>query len=404
VSRKWLEKEGEQWLKEGLIQKDQFEQILNRYPVKSSKSLLPIFASILIGLGILTFIGANWDMIPRLLKLLIIIISMTTFYLIGSNRTEKGDTPLGHALIGLGIVTFGAGLILVSQMFHFTFDNASNFILWSFGSLCMLALYRSKFIFLLSVIIIIVGQIYSVSEYHSFSYILALFLVFGIGHFVYHRANELFSTVFAISLLITGLVFVINENISYMWLTVFTLVLMLLAEVPNRTLAFLPMKVSGFIFQLFLVCFNIFMMDNLIHYEPEQIPTSLLYYSVLFLLSILYLYIVYKIKDWNKVLYLILFLPAFLLGVNADVTSILLLFLFAILALIVGYQYQLREYVNTGTFVFLVGTFVGYIQLAWDFMPKSLFFLSGGILLFALSWLLERRRRKWLKTNGGEPH
>jgi uncharacterized membrane protein len=403
VNRNWIEKEGKHWVKDGLIQKEQLEQILSRYPEKSSKSLLPIFASILVGLGILSFIASNWDIISNLGKLLIIIISMTVFYIIGNKKVAKGDSRLGHALIGLGVITFGAGIILISQIYNFTFYNASSFILWSFGALCMLALYRSKFLFYLSIIIITVGQIYSTNEYHTFSYILAIFLVFGIGHFVYHRAFRHFSLVFAISFIITAFDYLVNEDISYLWLSIGTLILLIIAEVPSRSLYFKPLLMTGFIFQILLVCFNIFTMDSLIRYESEQLPNTILYSSVLIVLCAVYLFINYR-SDRFKMLYLIPLLPAFIMGSSADVMYILLLYVFAIAALVVGYQYQKTEYVNLGTLVFLISTFVAYIQLAWDFMPKSMFFLSGGILLFVLSWYLERRRRKWLKSNGGEPH
>jgi len=36
-------------------------------------------------------------------------------------------------------------------------------------------------------------------------------------------------------------------------------------------------------------------------------------------------------------------------------------------------------------------------------MNKSIFFLAGGILLLALSWYLNRRRKQVL-TKGGKPH
>lgn len=403
MSRKWLEKEGQHWVRDGLIQHEQYEQILKRYPIKSSKSLLPIFASILVGLGILTFIASNWDVIPNLLKLLIIIVVMTSFYIFGDKKWSKGDTRFGHALIGLGIITFGAGIVLITQMFHFTFNNAANFILWSLGSLCMLALYRSKFIFFLTILIITVGQVYSTIEYGGFSYILAFLLLFGVGHFVYNRATEEFSTVFSIAFLVTGLTFVVNENLSYLWLTILNFVLIQFAEVTNRKVTFRMFKLTGIVFQIILVCFNIFFMDELIRYEPEQLP-GVPYYLILLLLAGIYLLLILRIKEQFKLVYVLLFIPAILFGDAADVVYILVLYSFSIITLIIGYQYQKSEYVNTGTFVFLVSTFVAYIQLAWDFMPKSMFFLSGGILLFALSWYLEKRRRKWLKLNGGEPH
>jgi uncharacterized membrane protein len=46
---------------------------------------------------------------------------------------------------------------------------------------------------------------------------------------------------------------------------------------------------------------------------------------------------------------------------------------------------------------------MGYFNLAWAFMPKSVFFLIGGILLFMLNGFLQRKKKQILK-NGGPHH
>jgi uncharacterized membrane protein len=403
MNRKWLNKEGKDWIKDGLLTQNQLDRILERYDSGSTKSLLPTFASILIGLGILTFIASNWDVLPNPIKLIIIVVFVSTFYIAGQRIHINGNERLGHSLIGLGIITFGSGLILIGQMFHLTPYNASTFVIWALGSISLLALYRSKFIYFLTTLIIIAGQIYSTVEFGTFNYLLALLILFGIGHFVYHRPSITYSVTFLISVIITGLLYVVNSNTSYLWLSILALGLLLISEIPNRKKYFKPFQTIALIFQVGLIGFSIFIFDNVLTFEPEIIPNPVSYLISLFVLLFIYVYIQFQLKSKQKLLYILLFIPVLFFGEFADVLFILSLYLFAILALVFGYQYQRSEYINNGTFVFLISTFIAYVHLAWDFMPKSLFFLSGGILLFALSWFLEKRRRKWLEANGGDP-
>ncbi|MDM5197662.1 GDYXXLXY domain-containing protein [Fictibacillus enclensis] len=68
-----------------------------------------------------------------------------------------------------------------------------------------------------------------------------------------------------------------------------------------------------------------------------------------------------------------------------------------------GYRTEQRYQINWGIILFLLVTFIAYINLAWSFMPKSLFFLIGGILLFALYFFLQKKKKDVLEERG-TPH
>src|SRR5690606_41806800 len=81
MSRKWLEKEGRRWLGLQIITQEQLEQILKLYPSKKfGIGVLPIFGGLLVGLGVLTFVAANWQEIPQWFRLGLIIAVMCGFY------------------------------------------------------------------------------------------------------------------------------------------------------------------------------------------------------------------------------------------------------------------------------------------------------------------------------------
>jgi uncharacterized membrane protein len=84
--RRRLTREMESWLKEGLITPEQKEKIAARYRVLKEAeekagpgklvTTITVLGSVLVGLGVILFIAANWSEIPRWGKLSVIFVSM----------------------------------------------------------------------------------------------------------------------------------------------------------------------------------------------------------------------------------------------------------------------------------------------------------------------------------------
>jgi uncharacterized membrane protein len=90
MSRKFIEKEGRRWTELGIVTPQQYEQILHLYTEKKHAiGLIPILGSILVALGILSFVAANWQAIPQLLRLIIIIAAMAGFYGAGETLLKR---------------------------------------------------------------------------------------------------------------------------------------------------------------------------------------------------------------------------------------------------------------------------------------------------------------------------
>jgi uncharacterized membrane protein len=60
--------------------------------------------------------------------------------------------------------------------------------------------------------------------------------------------------------------------------------------------------------------------------------------------------------------------------------------------------------VNLGLFSFVVFVLTRYFDLFFSAMNRSLFFIFGGVLLLAGGYFLERNRRRWIESWGGERH
>ncbi|WP_408009647.1 DUF2157 domain-containing protein [Pseudalkalibacillus sp. A8] len=400
--RKWLKKEGSKWMEKGLIEREQLDSILSLYE-KKNNNLLPILASILIGLGVLTFVASNWSNISDVFRLAIICGALIGFQFTGFHLVKKGSRTLGIALIGIGVITFGAGIFLTAQMYHIVSYNATAFILWMLVALLFYAMLPNKYFYLLSLVIGTAGLIYSAMSFQGFSFLLAFLIIFAAGYVTFKEEHPLFFYFYSIAYAITSITLLVAYDLTYIWMTIIFLLLYGISEWIRSEKGQLAFKNISILGSLAVIFIHVFFLKELVHYEEDILSSDLVYFIMLIGLGAL--------TGWNKIrrniqsnwLDFTLFLPLFLIGDVGGILYLLLAFSYSLFILIQGYQLEESDRINRGTFLFLISTLVAYIQLAWDFLPKSMFFLAGGVLLFILSWLLERRRRKWVhKTKGGQ--
>ena len=167
--RQQLRKEVEQWHAEGLIDTSVLEQLAQRYQFDALETdnqnrfvmILLGLGAILLGLGIITFIAANWQGWSRevrvgLLLILFLMVNIAGF--LGWRSWQEKWQRLGKALLLLGALMLGANLALMSQMFHQTGAVYELYLLWGTGVLAMA--YGLQFTWLAILAIVLVGMGY----------------------------------------------------------------------------------------------------------------------------------------------------------------------------------------------------------------------------------------------------
>jgi len=148
------------WQAEGLIDRTLEEQLLSRYPSGSYQSnaltIVSIIGAVLVGLGTLLYIGANWQNIATIWKLLILIISVVKAHTAGwFLKFEPGNRPkLGSAFLLLGSLLFGAGIWLIAQMFNLGLDYQTGLLLWYVGTAFSALITRSTAVGVLSSVLL----------------------------------------------------------------------------------------------------------------------------------------------------------------------------------------------------------------------------------------------------------
>lgn len=147
--RRQLRQEAETWWHDGLIDANLYEKLAERYQFKALEGeaqnrfvlILMGLGGILVGLGVITYVAANWQGWPKefrtlLLMGLFVTVNMTGFYLWRRAPSARGQR-LGHGLLLLGALILGANLGLMSQMFHQSGNLYELYLVWSLAVLIM---------------------------------------------------------------------------------------------------------------------------------------------------------------------------------------------------------------------------------------------------------------------------
>jgi uncharacterized membrane protein len=399
MSAKWLAKEGRKWVEGEIISAEQLTQIQKMYEHKrTSLALLPLLASILIGLGILTFIAANWQWLLPEYRIGIMLVIMLAFYGGGFRLYQKEQPALGISLIALGLVSFGSSLILIGQTYQLVTHHTGTFVIWAIAGIAFTYLFRNAFLFIISLLILHIAQVYSLSVLSSFSWLVFILILGPLGYFAWKYRTALLSWLYTASLILQSVFLITDENWGNVSIFVCFIGLYALGEWLQDKKTFYPLQVISIVGSLLSILILIFLMDQ--HFStqfykewtqgwPYIIP-------LLALLGLVVIYLKWQRNTLRKTGYeLILFLPIIFLQPLTDrafIFYLIILFVYSIQLLMHGFDEQEKYKVNLGTFLFLISALVAYIKLTWGLFDRSLFFVIGGLLLFGLSWFLNHRR------------
>ena len=99
---------------------------------------------LLIVAAILVFVAANWEVIPRPVRLALMIAGIAAAHGLGGMFARAGRGYLADACASFGAIIFGATVALVGQMYHLPADFSAGFLLWALGALAGAVLTGSR--------------------------------------------------------------------------------------------------------------------------------------------------------------------------------------------------------------------------------------------------------------------
>ncbi|WHY67532.1 DUF2157 domain-containing protein [Neobacillus sp. SuZ13] len=330
-------------LPEGKAQ--EIEALYEVQKLSFTKTLLYV-GSILIGAGVLSFIASNWDEIGKTVKFLLIIALFIACNLAGY-KMEKNFPKTSKSLYYLGCLVFGAGIFLVEQMFHLGTNSQNAFLWWSLGILSLAWVLREKWILLASSLFVLKYML-------DGQYLLGVDIPFW-------------------TLLWIAAIYILNEKIGFSKLTGFVTGLLSLA----------------FIGTIISYCINGYNFDDLAY----------VYGLTYLIIGVALVLSKGKIKDVYVVLgYLVHGAAALLLSFEDSWPLDWLYIPFSILYLI-----YVLYLINRGSLlsiiILCVMIFRFYLDLSFEFLPKSFVFIIGGFLLLGFGFYFEKQRKKGVSVH-----
>jgi uncharacterized membrane protein len=386
-----LLREIESWQGEGLITPEQKARILDRY--RRAKEIeekagpgklittISVLGSILVGVGVLLFIAANWSEIPRWGKVGIIFISMLTSHCLGYYlRYERKNYPkVGASLILLGSTIFGAGIFLVAQIYNVTVHYPNGPLMWGLAVLPLAYFLRFNSLMTLA--------------------LFALFLWLGMELSFHIRGDYLRSYVQMAVVYFAAGIMVWRIGLAHRGMS----------SLRDVSGAYIVIGVAVAFVSAFILTFDI-------HRGRLGSPDLLPFYlaiGILFIAGAAFYGVFGKKEPGWKVelvalslliggfLFLVVFFPNLELSSNETASRLMFNLVFAagIIGIIcLGYVRRYSLYINIGLVFFVLDVCARYFDFFWKLLPRSLFFIGGGAMLLAGSMALERKRRSVLES------
>lgn len=427
----WLKKETKLWVERGIINGDQAQQIIGLYPEDHKNRLITvllILGAILLGAGIILFLASNWQYLPKWFKVTLVLSQLVLFHL-SSQYMHASYPRLSAALSLLGCIMFGAGIWLIAQIFNINSHFPNGLLFWFLGVLPVAYFLREPLPLSLSAILL-GGWVVAEHSTSPFTIMLALLFFAAVFHLAYSMRSPF---ALAVSLL-SAVTFIITEFITFMdkvnrpqdmysyfdgsfliplALLLTAMIISCLAGHPaNDSNRFsLIYSVIGLVLtgvSLYAISFEYFARG------VAGLHSSVLNINALWLLYVLsaatLAYFIFREKDgyaaslkkysfWVILDVIILAILVFPIGKTLLMIALnLLMFAWALWLILSGYQNQNSFYFTLGIVAFIIFTVTEYFNLFWEMMPKSLFFIAGGLVLLLGGYLLERQRRKVISS------
>ena len=141
-----LRKELPDWIEQGWVTPAGETAIIGEAEARAAQGIrvipmaLAVIGALTLGAGVILFFAANWDEMPKIVKLIVLFGSMWIAYAIagvGLSRSARASGVIAHAMLLLGVILFGANIHLIAQIYHIDAHYPNGVLMWSLGALVL---------------------------------------------------------------------------------------------------------------------------------------------------------------------------------------------------------------------------------------------------------------------------
>ncbi|MEZ5876351.1 MAG: DUF2157 domain-containing protein [Tepidamorphaceae bacterium] len=142
------------WAENGWIEGEGLAAIRADLVSRRSRFGLPhifgLLGAVLLMLSALTFVAANWEEIPRLVRVAMLAGALFVSYAIAVRLYLTDHEPFGQAALLVGNGIYGASIMLVAQMYHIDGNPPDAVLTWALGVALCAAAFRASAIWVLA--------------------------------------------------------------------------------------------------------------------------------------------------------------------------------------------------------------------------------------------------------------
>lgn len=136
------------WIAKGLVPADSRQAILESVGAGRSSNrlelILAILGVILVGLGALSFVGANWAEMTKLTRLVVLFGGLWLAYAAAAAFVARGSDLIAQAFVLLGVLLFGTNIWFIAQTYNINSHFPDGILLWGLGALAAAAIVPSR--------------------------------------------------------------------------------------------------------------------------------------------------------------------------------------------------------------------------------------------------------------------
>ncbi|MDP2125074.1 MAG: DUF2157 domain-containing protein [Parvibaculum sp.] len=119
-------------------------------------AMLAILGAVLIGFAVMSFVAANWQEISKLTKIVLIFAAMWVAYGAAIVLQKRGHTNFAQAAVLIGLGLFGAGIMLIAQIYHVVTDDPGGVLAWCVAALATAWLLSSRAALALGILLAVI--------------------------------------------------------------------------------------------------------------------------------------------------------------------------------------------------------------------------------------------------------
>ena len=160
-----LKRDLDRWIERGWVTPANAQAILNDTGADATTRYIPqilaVMGAVLVGFAAMSFVAANWAVIPKIVKLTLLFAALWSAWGAAVFAERRGHPAYAEAAVIGGLALFGANIMLIAQIYHVASATPTWVLLWSLVALAAAWSLQSRAALAISLLLTITWSIWA---------------------------------------------------------------------------------------------------------------------------------------------------------------------------------------------------------------------------------------------------